>query len=78
MLAITGKKGFNFRPALVCAADDTFKINAFNRLKKAAEDEVLVYGSITSDPAQGIEKFKKAKRDLITVDTSVRHKRCAN
>ncbi|CAL9245133.1 unnamed protein product [Arabidopsis halleri] len=68
------KKGF--RPALVCA--DTFRIDAFVRLNKAAKNEVPVYGSYTTDPgtlaAEGIAKFKNDKRDLIIVDTSDRHK----
>uniref|UniRef100_A0A1J3CJE5 signal-recognition-particle GTPase n=1 Tax=Noccaea caerulescens TaxID=107243 RepID=A0A1J3CJE5_NOCCA len=65
-----------FKPALVCA--NTFRIDAFDRLKIAARDDFPVYGSNARDPAkianEGIAKFRKENHDLIVVDTSGRHK----
>eukprot|EP00884_Botryococcus_braunii_P010969 jgi/Botrbrau1/19874/Bobra.0663s0002.1 len=70
------KKGF--KPALVCA--DTFRAGAFDQLKQnASKLQIPFYGSYQeTDPAkiaeQGVEMFKKDKKDLIIVDTSGRHK----
>lgn len=70
------KKGF--KPALVCA--DTFRAGAFDQLKQnATKTQIPFFGSYSeTDPAviaaQGVDKFKAEKRDLIIVDTSGRHK----
>lgn len=70
------KKGF--KPALVCA--DTFRAGAFDQLKQnATKARIPFYGSYTeTDPAKiaadGVERFKAEKNDLIIVDTSGRHK----
>jgi signal recognition particle subunit SRP54 len=70
------KKGF--KPALVCA--DTFRAGAFDQLKQnATKARIPFYGSYTeTDPAkiaaEGVERFKAEKNDLIIVDTSGRHK----
>lgn len=70
------KKGF--KPAMVCA--DTFRAGAFDQLKQnATKAQIPFYGSYEeTDPAviaaQGVERFKEDKRDLIIVDTSGRHK----
>lgn len=70
------KKGF--KPALVCA--DTFRAGAFDQLKQnATKAQIPFYGSYQeTDPAiiaaQGVDRFKEEKRDLIIVDTSGRHK----
>lgn len=70
------KKGF--KPAMVCA--DTFRAGAFDQLKQnATKAQIPFYGSYQeTDPAviaaQGVERFKEEKRDLIIVDTSGRHK----
>lgn len=70
------KKGF--KPALICA--DTFRAGAFDQLKQnATKARIPFYGSYTdTDPAkiaaEGVERFRKEKCDLIIVDTSGRHK----
>jgi signal recognition particle subunit SRP54 len=70
------KKGF--KPALVCA--DTFRAGAFDQLKQnCTKARIPFYGSYTeTDPAKiaadGVERFKAEKNDLIIVDTSGRHK----
>ena len=70
------RKGF--KPALVCA--DTFRAGAFDQLKQnATKARIPFYGSYTeTDPAKiaadGVERFKAEKNDLIIVDTSGRHK----
>ena len=70
------KKGY--KPALVCA--DTFRAGAFDQLKQnATKARIPFYGSYTeTDPAKiaadGVERFKDEKNDLIIVDTSGRHK----
>ena len=70
------RKGF--KPALVCA--DTFRAGAFDQLKQnATKAKIPFYGSYTeSDPAkiaaEGVQRFKEEKFDLIIVDTSGRHK----
>ena len=74
------KKGF--KPALVCA--DTFRAGAFDQLKQnATKAKIPFYGSYTeTDPAriaaEGVERFKASKCDLIIVDTSGRHKQEAS
>ena len=66
------------KPALVCA--DTFRAGAFDQLKQnATKARIPFYGSYTeTDPAKiaadGVERFKAEKNDLIIVDTSGRHK----
>ena len=68
------KKGY--KPALVCA--DTFRAGAFDQLKQnATKARIPFYGSYTeTDPAKiaadGVERFKDEKNDLIIVDTSGR------
>ena len=63
---------------MVCA--DTFRAGAFDQLKQnATKAQIPFYGSYQeTDPAviaaQGVERFKQEKRDLIIVDTSGRHK----
>lgn len=70
------KKGF--KCCLVCA--DTFRAGAFDQLKQnATKAKIPFYGSYTeTDPvtiaAEGVEKFKKDRFDIIIVDTSGRHK----
>ncbi|RKF56394.1 Signal recognition particle 54 kDa protein-like protein [Erysiphe neolycopersici] len=67
-----------FKSCLVCA--DTFRAGAFDQLKQnATKAKIPYYGSLTqSDPAvvarEGVEKFKKAKFEIIIVDTSGRHR----
>ncbi|CAL9215103.1 unnamed protein product [Arabidopsis halleri] len=74
------KKGY--KTALVCA--DTFRAGAFDQLKQnATKAKIPFYGSYTeSDPvkiaAEGVDRFKKEKCDLIIVDTSGRHKQEAS
>ncbi|POS84830.1 signal recognition particle protein SRP54 [Erysiphe pulchra] len=66
-----------FKSCLVCA--DTFRAGAFDQLKQnATKAKIPYYGSLTqADPAvvarEGVEKFKKAKFEIIIVDTSGRH-----
>eukprot|EP00041_Stephanoeca_diplocostata_P011177 m.181295 g.181295 ORF g.181295 m.181295 type:complete len:534 (-) comp18448_c0_seq1:145-1746(-) len=68
----------NWKACLVCA--DTFRAGAFDQLKQnATKAGIPFYGSYTeTDPAviaaDGVEKFKKEKFDIIIVDTSGRHK----
>jgi len=68
----------NWKACLVCA--DTFRAGAFDQLKQnAMKAGIPFYGSYTeTDPvviaADGVEKFKKEKFDVIIVDTSGRHK----
>lgn len=68
----------NWKACLVCA--DTFRAGAFDQLKQnATKAGIPFYGSYTEhDPAviaaQGVEKFKAEKFDIIIVDTSGRHK----
>eukprot|EP00039_Didymoeca_costata_P032570 m.38378 g.38378 ORF g.38378 m.38378 type:complete len:529 (-) comp9427_c0_seq1:45-1631(-) len=68
----------NWKAALVCA--DTFRAGAFDQLKQnCTKAGIPFYGSYTeTDPviiaADGVEKFKKEKFDVIIVDTSGRHK----
>jgi signal recognition particle subunit SRP54 len=63
---------------MVCA--DTFRAGAFDQLKQnATRIKVPFYGSYTeADPVviarEGVEEFKKAKFEMIIVDTSGRHK----
>src|SRR5436190_11387115 len=67
-----------FRSALVCA--DTFRAGAFDQLKQnATKAKIPYYGSLTqTDPAvvaaEGVEKFKKERFEVIIVDTSGRHR----
>jgi signal recognition particle subunit SRP54 len=74
--AYYARKGF--KPALVCA--DTFRAGDFDQLKQnATKAKIPFYGSYTeSDPAkiaaEGVQRFKEEKFDLIIVDTSGRHK----
>jgi signal recognition particle subunit SRP54 len=62
----------------VCA--DTYRAGAFDQLKQnATKAGIPFYGSYTeTDPAaiaaDGVEKFKAEKFDVIIVDTSGRHK----
>ncbi|GAA6032316.1 hypothetical protein JCM8097_008115 [Rhodosporidiobolus ruineniae] len=64
--------------ALVCA--DTFRAGAFDQLKQnAVRAKVPFFGSYTeTDPvviaAQGVQKFRSERFDLIIVDTSGRHR----
>ena len=57
-----------------------FIAGAFDQLKQnATKTQIPFFGSYTeTDPAviaaQGVDKFKAEKRDLIIVDTSGRHK----
>ena len=66
-----------FKVGLVCA--DTFRAGAFDQLKQnATKAKIPFYGSYTeTDPVkvarEGVENFKKAKFDIIIVDTSGRH-----
>jgi len=68
----------NWKAGLVCA--DTFRAGAYDQLKQnATKAGIPFYGSYSeTDPvviaAQGVEKFKKEKFDIIIVDTSGRHK----
>eukprot|EP00051_Salpingoeca_urceolata_P033149 m.19194 g.19194 ORF g.19194 m.19194 type:complete len:515 (+) comp5891_c0_seq1:396-1940(+) len=70
------RKGW--KACLVCA--DTFRAGAFDQLKQnATKARIPFYGSYTqSDPvviaADGVEKFKQEKFEIIIVDTSGRHK----
>lgn len=67
-----------YKVGLVCA--DTFRAGAFDQLKQnATKAKIPYYGSYTEpDPvkvsAEGVEKFKKEKFDIIIVDTSGRHR----
>ncbi|AET38919.1 RNA-binding signal recognition particle subunit SRP54 Ecym_3433 [Eremothecium cymbalariae DBVPG len=69
------KRGF--KVGLVCA--DTFRAGAFDQLKQnAIKAKIPFYGSYTeTNPvkvaADGVEKFKKEKFEIIIVDTSGRH-----
>ncbi|AMD18797.1 HBL105Cp [Eremothecium sinecaudum] len=66
-----------FKVGLVCA--DTFRAGAFDQLKQnAIKAKIPFYGSYTeTNPvtvaAEGVDKFKKEKFDVIIVDTSGRH-----
>ena len=66
-----------WRTCMVCA--DTFRAGAFDQLRQnAAKLRVPFYGSYTlSDPVQiasdGVEQFRRAKYEVILVDTSGRH-----
>eukprot|EP00037_Helgoeca_nana_P001667 m.28489 g.28489 ORF g.28489 m.28489 type:complete len:532 (+) comp12023_c1_seq1:50-1645(+) len=68
----------NWKACLVCA--DTYRAGAFDQLKQnATKAGIPFYGSYTeTDPAaiaaDGVEKFKAEKFDVIIVDTSGRHK----
>ncbi|KIY43373.1 signal recognition particle protein [Fistulina hepatica ATCC 64428] len=70
------KRGF--KSAIVCA--DTFRAGAFDQTRQSAtKAKVAYYGSYTeTDPviiaAQGVQKFKKERFEVIIVDTSGRHK----
>lgn len=74
------RKGF--KPALICA--DTFRAGAFDQLKQnATKAKIPFFGSYTeTDPAkiaaEGVERFRAEKCDLIIVDTSGRHKQEAS
>lgn len=67
-----------FKSCLVCA--DTFRAGAFDQLKQnATKAKIPYYGSHTqTDPvvvaAEGVEKFKKERFEIIIVDTSGRHR----
>ena len=66
-----------FKACLVCA--DTFRAGAFDQLKQnATKAKIPYYGSHTeTDPvtvaAEGVDKFKKERFEIIIVDTSGRH-----
>eukprot|EP00035_Acanthoeca_spectabilis_P021374 m.437867 g.437867 ORF g.437867 m.437867 type:complete len:534 (+) comp18169_c0_seq1:172-1773(+) len=68
----------NWKACLVCA--DTYRAGAFDQLKQnATKAGIPFYGSYTeTDPAviaaDGVDKFKAEKFDVIIVDTSGRHK----
>lgn len=70
------KKGF--KVAMVCA--DTFRAGALDQLKQnATKLRIPFYGSYSvGDPVQiardGVDQFRKAKYEVILVDTSGRHK----
>lgn len=70
------KKGW--RVAMVCA--DTYRAGAFDQLKQnATKAGIPFYGSYNQpDPAviaaEGVERFKEEKMEIILVDTSGRHK----
>ncbi|VEU21652.1 DEKNAAC102752 [Brettanomyces naardenensis] len=67
-----------YKVGLVCA--DTFRAGAFDQLKQnATKARIPYYGSYTEvDPvtvaADGVDKFKKEKFEIIIVDTSGRHR----
>ena len=67
-----------FKTCLVCA--DTFRAGAFDQLKQnATKAKIPFFGSYTeTDPAkvalEGVTKFKKARFEVIIVDTSGRHR----
>lgn len=67
-----------FKSCLVCA--DTFRAGAFDQLKQnAIKARIPFFGSYTeTDPAviaaQGVERFKKERYNVIIVDTSGRHR----
>lgn len=67
-----------FKACLVCA--DTFRAGAFDQLKQnATKAKIPYYGSHTqTDPvvvaAEGVDKFKKERFEIIIVDTSGRHR----
>eukprot|EP00040_Diaphanoeca_grandis_P005720 m.34205 g.34205 ORF g.34205 m.34205 type:complete len:533 (+) comp16945_c0_seq1:226-1824(+) len=68
----------NWKACLICA--DTFRAGAYDQIKQnAVKAGIPFYGSYSEhDPAviaaEGVEKFKKEKFDIIIVDTSGRHK----
>ncbi|KZT53982.1 signal recognition particle protein [Calocera cornea HHB12733] len=70
------KRGF--KSCIVCA--DTFRAGAFDQTRQSAtKAKVAYFGSYTeTDPvviaAQGVEKFRKERFEIIIVDTSGRHK----
>ncbi|KNC73159.1 hypothetical protein SARC_14284, partial [Sphaeroforma arctica JP610] len=70
------KKGW--KVCLICA--DTFRAGAFDQLKQnCTKARIPFYGSYTeTDPvviaAEGVQKFKEEKFEIIIVDTSGRHK----
>lgn len=70
------KRGF--KSCIVCA--DTFRAGAFDQTRQSATKAKIAYfGSYTeTDPvaiaAQGVDKFKKERFEIIIVDTSGRHK----
>ena len=76
-LAVYYKKR-GFKVGLVCA--DTFRAGAFDQLKQnAIKANIPYYGSyLEPDPvkiaAEGVQKFKQEKFDIIIVDTSGRHR----
>ena len=67
-----------WRCAMVCA--DTYRAGAFDQLKQnATKARIPFYGSYTeTDPVtiarEGVERFRREKKDIILVDTSGRHK----
>ncbi|KAF2455554.1 SRP54-type protein [Lineolata rhizophorae] len=67
-----------FKSCLVCA--DTFRAGAFDQLKQnATKARIPYFGSLTNtDPvavaAEGVEKFKRERFEVIIVDTSGRHR----
>ncbi|KZO97709.1 signal recognition particle protein [Calocera viscosa TUFC12733] len=70
------KRGF--KSCIVCA--DTFRAGAFDQTRQSAtKAKVAYFGSYTeTDPvviaAQGVDKFRKERFEIIIVDTSGRHK----
>ena len=71
-----------FKACLVCA--DTFRAGAFDQLKQnATRAKIPFYGSLTqTDPAvvaaEGVNRFKKERFEIIIVDTSGRHRQEAD
>ena len=71
-------QGRGFKVGMVCA--DTFRAGAFDQLKQnASKANIAYHGSLTeSDPVviaqEGVDRFKRAKYELIIVDTSGKHK----
>ncbi|MEM3506112.1 MAG: signal recognition particle protein Srp54 [Candidatus Bathyarchaeia archaeon] len=66
------------KTALICA--DTFRPGAFEQLKQLADAySIPVYGGFIGENPEsiiknGLEKFKKAKYDVLLIDTAGRHK----
>ncbi|MEM3061192.1 MAG: signal recognition particle protein Srp54 [Candidatus Bathyarchaeia archaeon] len=66
------------KPALICA--DTFRPGAFEQLKQLADEYAIPVhgGPLGENPESividGLEKFKKAKYDVLLIDTAGRHK----
>lgn len=63
---------------LICA--DTFRPGAFEQLKQLADRYAIpVYGNSSKENSEliainGLEKFRKAKYDVVVIDTAGRHK----